>query len=98
MLLIFSTPVLIRHLWQLKTIVFLHWCLICAPLFLKVQVTNFIFQEFGQGARARRLYENDSEDEEEKEVVILKENPKLQQGSSKFIILFLNDNACSHVV
>jgi len=25
----FSTPVLIRHLWQLKTVVFLHWCLIC---------------------------------------------------------------------
>ena len=24
------TPVLIRHLWQLKTVVFLHWCLICA--------------------------------------------------------------------
>ncbi len=23
----FSTPVLIRHLWQTKTIVFLHWCL-----------------------------------------------------------------------
>ncbi len=22
--------VLIRHLWQLKTVVFLHWCLICA--------------------------------------------------------------------
>ncbi len=32
MLFIFSTPVLIRHLWQLKTIVFLHWCLICAVL------------------------------------------------------------------
>jgi hypothetical protein len=30
MLFIFSTPVLIRHLWQLKTVVFLHWCLICA--------------------------------------------------------------------
>jgi hypothetical protein len=28
----FSTPVLIRHLWQFKTIVFLHWCLICAVL------------------------------------------------------------------
>ncbi len=28
MLFIFSTPVIIRHLWQLKTIVFLHWCLI----------------------------------------------------------------------
>jgi hypothetical protein len=24
----FLTPVLIRHLWQLKTVVFLHWCLI----------------------------------------------------------------------
>jgi len=29
---IFSTPVLIRHLWQLKTVVFLTWCLICAVL------------------------------------------------------------------
>jgi hypothetical protein len=27
-LLIFSTPVFIRHLWQLKTVVFLHWSLI----------------------------------------------------------------------
>jgi hypothetical protein len=26
----FSTPELIRNLWQLKTAVFLHWCLICA--------------------------------------------------------------------
>jgi hypothetical protein len=25
-------PVLIRHLWQLKTVVFLHWCLIDAIL------------------------------------------------------------------
>ncbi len=31
MLLIFSTIVLIRHLWQFKTVVFLHWCLIRAP-------------------------------------------------------------------
>ncbi len=30
MLFISSTPVLIRHLWQLKTFVFLHWCLIHA--------------------------------------------------------------------
>jgi hypothetical protein len=28
----FSVPVLIRHLWQLKTFVFLHWCLICTVL------------------------------------------------------------------
>ncbi len=27
---IFSTPGLIRHLWQLKTIVFMHWYLICS--------------------------------------------------------------------
>ncbi len=26
----YLTPVLIKHLWQLKTAVFLHWCLICA--------------------------------------------------------------------
>jgi hypothetical protein len=32
MLFIFSTPVLIRHLWQLMTVVFMHWCLICAVL------------------------------------------------------------------
>jgi hypothetical protein len=30
MLFIFSTPELIRHLWQLKTIVFLHKYLICS--------------------------------------------------------------------
>ncbi len=32
MLFIFSTPVLIRHLRQLNTVVVLHWCLICAVL------------------------------------------------------------------
>ncbi len=32
MLFIFSTPVLIGHLWQLETVVFLQWCLICAVL------------------------------------------------------------------
>ncbi len=32
MLFIFSMPVLIRCLWQLKTVVLLHWCLICAVL------------------------------------------------------------------
>jgi hypothetical protein len=28
----FLTPMLIRHLWQLKTIAFLHWCVICTVL------------------------------------------------------------------
>ncbi len=32
MLFIFSTPVLTRRLWQLKEVVFLHWCLIYAVL------------------------------------------------------------------
>jgi len=26
----FNTSLKIRHLWQLKTVVFLHWCLMCA--------------------------------------------------------------------
>jgi hypothetical protein len=30
----FSTPVLIRHPWQLKTVVFQHWCLIHAVLLM----------------------------------------------------------------
>jgi hypothetical protein len=28
----FLTPELIRHLWELKTIVVLHWCIICTVL------------------------------------------------------------------
>ena len=35
MLFIFPIPVLIRHLWQLKAVVFLHRCLICVLLFTK---------------------------------------------------------------
>jgi hypothetical protein len=34
----FLTPVLIRHLWQLKTVVFLHWCPICAVPFQNVSM------------------------------------------------------------
>jgi len=34
MLLIFSTPVLISHLWQFETVIFLHWCLIRSVLFV----------------------------------------------------------------
>ncbi len=42
MLFIFSTSELIRNLWQLKTAVFLHWCLLRAVPFLKFQrVQNF---------------------------------------------------------
>jgi hypothetical protein len=33
----FLTPVLIRYLWQDKTVVFLHWCLICAVLLAEFQ-------------------------------------------------------------
>ncbi len=31
---VFSTPVLIRHLWQLKIVAFLHYCLICVLLLI----------------------------------------------------------------
>ncbi len=33
---LFSMPVLIRHQWKLKTIVFLHWCLIRAVLLTEI--------------------------------------------------------------
>ena len=36
MLFIFYTPELIRNLWQLKTAVFLHYCLICSVPFFVV--------------------------------------------------------------
>ena len=36
-----------------------------------------MFQEFGDSARARRLYADDDDDEEEQE---LEPNPKLAQG------------------
>ncbi len=41
-------PVLIRHLWQLKSIVFLHWCLIRAILLTKHQQITavLIFKSF----------------------------------------------------
>jgi hypothetical protein len=31
----FLTPMLNRHLWQLKTAVSLHWCLICSVLLVR---------------------------------------------------------------
>jgi hypothetical protein len=39
MLFIFSTPVLIRHLWQPKTVIFLHRCFICAVLLYWASLT-----------------------------------------------------------
>ncbi len=38
---IFSTPVLIRYLWQLKTVVYLHWCPICAVLLYESTINLF---------------------------------------------------------
>ncbi len=34
---------LIRHLWQLKTVVFLHWCLICAVLLIAETIMVILF-------------------------------------------------------
>jgi hypothetical protein len=55
MLFIFSTPELMRHLWQLKTSVFLHWCLICAvPLQLIVPYSNiFIMTQPAMGLNSK---------------------------------------------
>ena len=36
-----------------------------------------LFQEFGDSARARKLYEQDSDDDDDEE---LEPNPKLEQG------------------
>ena len=33
---------LIRHLWQLKTIVLLHWCLICAVVLERLSYASFL--------------------------------------------------------
>ncbi len=41
MLFIFSTPLLIRHLWQLKTLVFLQRCLLHAVIFSVLEWGNF---------------------------------------------------------
>ncbi len=42
MLFIFSTRVLIRHLWQLKTVVFVHWCLIHVVLLTTLEASIMI--------------------------------------------------------
>ena len=57
-------------------------CATTTALWTNDYLSIIFFQEFGQGARARRLYENETDEEEDKEAVILKENPKLQQGST----------------
>jgi hypothetical protein len=43
MLFLFSTPELIRNLWQLKTAVYLYWCLTCAvPFFFSIFDLKFL--------------------------------------------------------
>ena len=48
------------------------------------EIFSFVIfsQEFGEGARARRMYENDSDDEENEEEEDLEPNPKLAQGTN----------------
>ena len=40
-----------------------------------------ILQEFGDSARARKLYEQDSDDDDDEEI---EPNPKLEQGKHSF--------------
>ncbi len=51
MLFIFLTPELIRNLWQLKTAVFLHCCLICA-----VPLGVFVFVCEARGLASRFIH------------------------------------------
>ncbi len=44
-----------QTLWQLKTVVFLHWCLICAHLLLEYK--HFVFLETS-GGQSSNLYLN----------------------------------------
>ncbi len=57
----FSTPELIRNPWQLKTAVFLHWCLLCAvPLRYRYWELSYrIFTIFpGRGEKFREYQVN----------------------------------------
>ncbi len=60
MLFIFSTPGLIRHRWQLKTVVFLHWCLIrTVPFNLLYQKSEFFAEESPTVAGGGRPFDGD---------------------------------------
>ena len=48
---------------------------------LRLRFCCFIVQEFGDSARARKLYEQDSDDDDDEE---LEPNPKLEQGNAVF--------------
>jgi hypothetical protein len=52
----FSTSVLFRHVWQLKTVVFLHWCLICAVLFKNSNTNSRMFPEQNLNIYIRMIY------------------------------------------
>ncbi len=54
MLFIFSTPVLIRRLWQLKTVVFLHWHLTRGVLLILIFTIYYIFNYFWGKERKKR--------------------------------------------
>jgi hypothetical protein len=52
MLFIFSTPELIKNLWQLKKAVFLHWCQIRAGLSLSLPIAHYV----PNNRRCQRLF------------------------------------------
>jgi len=53
--------VLIRYLWQLKTVVFQHWCPICAVLLLKaVTCFELTFVVEGDTEKVHKIYTADS--------------------------------------
>jgi hypothetical protein len=58
MLFIFSTPGLISHQWQLKTVVSLRWFLICALPLFAYKKSNKFMGEMQQCAKSLDILEN----------------------------------------
>ncbi len=56
MLFIFLTPMLIRHLWQLKTVVFLHWSQLCIVPLRNYMLTPKIIVYKGTAKSAKILF------------------------------------------
>ncbi len=54
----FLTPVLIKHLFQVKTVVFLNWCIICAILLSLYAECHYVECHFSEcrDAKARQKF------------------------------------------
>ncbi len=91
----FLTPVLIRHLWQLETVVFLHWCLLCAILLRKIDhcATNIFFSE--RTSSSMSSYKPSSRNEFDRVDVCLSSSDQVPVGATTFCLTTLGIMALS---